>query len=745
MDLWNIFKTLNSAQRSWQVALAISFALISAFLPLFSFINLFILIIIFSINIPISIYFLFITLFSLLAMFFGGIFHSLGNYVLNMNELQDIWTAMYNYAPTLWSSFNYTSIMGGFTISVILFLPVFFLFKFLVDKYRVALSNKFKNSKWFSWLNPLSKEKENEKVGIFRLWGGILVIFIISIFVSFFLLILDPVIKYSLEYILSKSTNLVVNVEGVNSNIANTSFVIKKINIYEDNNVISINNILVALNGKHLIHKKIDIETLSFGNIIFREINKLDNIVISNKIKKEEKDNKEKFNINLPKIDDILAKEDNLKSIKEAKKIKKDIQRIKTKWANINNDDKYNKDIAKIKEQISQLEKEVKNIKSLNDVKNIASKAKEIGLNIKSLKSNLDNLYKDYKKDKIIIEKHIKSLKTLPSKDFNNLKNKYSFNSNGAINLIETHLSNQVGGYMQVALKYYKIIEPYIQSDEDEDEKKQVIKGEWITYKEKTPYPSFVIRNTNASLNIKKLKYSLDIKDISNDQKVYKKIMKAKLVGQDKKYKKLVIKYEHNILNKESLGTLTSKIDSYKISSYKVGNDLIMKDLIIDSKSLGYIKGLKKIDFNMNTNIKKVIFEYKKSSSNVDKSITSILKNIHSFDVNLVLKGNINSPSININSNLDRKISTGLSTILDKEKKKFEKKLKIKLQEKLKKYTGDIDISSFNSIENVLKAKINKGSDLNTLLSKIKNNNKLKNQLKNKIKEGIGKALKSFF
>ena len=256
MDLWSIFKALNSAQRSWQVALAISFSFISAFLPFFSFINLVILIIIFSINVPISVYFIFMALFSVLSILLGDTFHSLGLYVLDMSSLQGILTDMFNSAIFLWSDFNYTSIMGGFIVSVVLFLPVFFGFKFLIDKYRVALYNKFKNSKWFSWLNPFSEEKQKEKPGIFRLWGGVLVVFIIAIILSFFLLILDPIIKYSLEYVLSKSTNFVVEVDNVNSDISNTSISIKKITIYADGETIFISKPFIKLNSKHLIHKK---------------------------------------------------------------------------------------------------------------------------------------------------------------------------------------------------------------------------------------------------------------------------------------------------------------------------------------------------------------------------------------------------------------------------------------------------------------------------------------------------------
>ena len=485
---------------------------------------------------------------------------------------------------------------------------------------------------------------------------------------------------------------------------------------------------------------------MSFGNILVRSNNKINSKVLKvEDIKQKNDSKKSNFNISLPNIDDILAKEGNLESIKEADRIKKDIDKIQSKWANINNNDKYSQDIESIKKQISQLEKSVKNIQSLNDVKHIATTTKTVSSDIKSLKSNLTNIYKEYQKDKTIINKYIKSIKTLSSKDFNNLKDKYSFDKNGAINFVETHISKSLGEYSKLALKYYTIIKPYIKND-NKTEKEEVIQGKWVTYKERTPYPFFVIRDINALLNIKDLHYSLDIKHISSNQKKYKKTMKARLSGTDKQYKKLILDYEHNSMKEESIGTLKLNIDSYKIKSYKLKSDLVMKDMNINSKGLGYIKGLQTIKLDINTDIKEVLFKYQKSDSSINKTIYEILKNINSFDININLKGDIKTPSISINSNLDKKISKGLSKILDKERKKFEAKLKLKLQDKLKQYIGDIDIDSFNSLDSVLKNKLTKSGGLNDILSKINNNNnKFKNKIENKVKKKLGNMLKSLF
>jgi len=128
---------------------------------------------------------------------------------------------MYNYAPTLWSSFNHTIVMGSFVISLILFIPAFIIFKLLINKYRLSLEKSFKNSKYFSWLNPFNEKNLDKKPGTFRFLGFGFILVISTIVVLFVMLLLDPIIKFTLEYIASKASKKEVYIKNVKTSFSN--------------------------------------------------------------------------------------------------------------------------------------------------------------------------------------------------------------------------------------------------------------------------------------------------------------------------------------------------------------------------------------------------------------------------------------------------------------------------------------------------------------------------------------------
>ena len=206
MDILKLLKALNSAQSSWQISLAIILGMISGFLPLTTPLNFLILFIAFTINIPLGIFFLMSLVFATLGLLLDPVFAMLGYEVLTNDGLSSIFSAMYNYMPTLWSSYNYTIVMGSTIISFLLAFPLFFILNSFIDKSRNYLEAKFKDSKYFSWLNPYSEEKLTKKPGVVRWWGSAIFVVIVGIISTFLLFIIDPIIKFGLEYSLSKAT-----------------------------------------------------------------------------------------------------------------------------------------------------------------------------------------------------------------------------------------------------------------------------------------------------------------------------------------------------------------------------------------------------------------------------------------------------------------------------------------------------------------------------------------------------------
>ncbi|MDR0878164.1 MAG: TIGR03546 family protein [Treponema sp.] len=72
---------------------------------------------------------------------------TLGWEILHIDRLQPLLTTMYNMPFVPFTKFNNTLVAGGLVSGIILWLPAFFLFKFLVSLYRNTLSPKIRNSK----------------------------------------------------------------------------------------------------------------------------------------------------------------------------------------------------------------------------------------------------------------------------------------------------------------------------------------------------------------------------------------------------------------------------------------------------------------------------------------------------------------------------------------------------------------------------------------------------------------------
>jgi uncharacterized protein (TIGR03546 family) len=465
-SFFDFIKNLNSTQATFQLSLALMFGMISGFLPFFSLINIFLLLIIFLLNVPLGVYSVFVLSFTIVGAMLDSTFASIGYDLLTNQDLVGFWTTLYNIKPFLWFNFNHTITLGSFVVSLILAMPLYFISKPIFSKYKIYFLKLSQKIKIFKWLVPV--DDTTKKVRLFRLWGAGLFISVIGVILAFFILFLDPIIKFTLEYILSTVTRTTVTIDKAVTNIKTTKLELKNIRIVKDNKANTIENVLIDFDTNHLLSKKFDITNIDIKNINIDDTivapktkTSLENNSKSNSSSTINKDDfKKNFKIDLPNIDKMLEKE-NLKSIGEAKNIKKRFNDIHTKW----------KDISK--KSSSEI---------LQDIK----------------------YYRDeFNKDKAILLSDINKIKTLRNNDYKYLTSKYGFNKNAVFNIIETYISSDLAKYIKLAQKYYNQIKPYLQDDEEEEEIKR-LEGRWIEFKEISPCPIFIIRDVTANIVSKK-------------------------------------------------------------------------------------------------------------------------------------------------------------------------------------------------------------------------------------------------
>jgi len=131
-----IFKVLNSDTDPLQISLALGFAMIMGFTPLFNLHNLLVLFLILTLRINFSSFFLGLLVFSGTAYLLDPIFHKLGLMILTFPLLKETWTELYNMTIFRIENFNNSIVMGSLLLSLVLFIPFVIIMNMVIKSYR---------------------------------------------------------------------------------------------------------------------------------------------------------------------------------------------------------------------------------------------------------------------------------------------------------------------------------------------------------------------------------------------------------------------------------------------------------------------------------------------------------------------------------------------------------------------------------------------------------------------------------
>lgn len=145
--LAKFLKLLNSETDPGQISLAFCLAMVAGFTPLMSLHNLLVLFLVLILRVNVGAFTLALGIFTVLAFALDPLFDQIGFAALTMKSLEAFWTDLYNV--TLWrvEHFNNTIVMGSLIVSVALFFPAFFLFNWLIVKYRETFLDWLKKTK----------------------------------------------------------------------------------------------------------------------------------------------------------------------------------------------------------------------------------------------------------------------------------------------------------------------------------------------------------------------------------------------------------------------------------------------------------------------------------------------------------------------------------------------------------------------------------------------------------------------
>jgi uncharacterized protein (TIGR03546 family) len=173
--LAKLFHALNSDSSIRQIALAIALGFIVGLSPILTLHNIVLLFFVLIIRVHLGSFILSVGFFSGLSYLLSPIIVQVGESILSQPVLTDFFTALYQFTLFKLAHWHHTYILGAFVLGTVLCVPIYFVSKVIIEKYRVHIMKFFekfrivkalKASKFYGLYTSFSGESSLAKGGL---------------------------------------------------------------------------------------------------------------------------------------------------------------------------------------------------------------------------------------------------------------------------------------------------------------------------------------------------------------------------------------------------------------------------------------------------------------------------------------------------------------------------------------------------------------------------------------------------
>jgi uncharacterized protein (TIGR03546 family) len=147
--LQQLVKALNSEGTPGQVAAGIALGAVFGLTPLLNLHNLVLFGCALILNVSMPGVFLGWMVFVPVGFALDPLFNALGSWLLGAAALRPLWTWLSNVPAMPFTNFNNTVVLGSFVFWVLVFVPLYFLARWGVDRYRARVLERLKKLRFF--------------------------------------------------------------------------------------------------------------------------------------------------------------------------------------------------------------------------------------------------------------------------------------------------------------------------------------------------------------------------------------------------------------------------------------------------------------------------------------------------------------------------------------------------------------------------------------------------------------------
>ncbi|ARN75109.1 TIGR03545 family protein [Oceanicoccus sagamiensis] len=314
---------------------------------------------------------------------------------------------------------------------------------------------------------------------------------------------------------------------------------------------------------------------------------------------------------------------------------------------------------------------------------------KDIDL-ITSLKQQLEQ-------DRKAVDQEINNAKAMPDREANRLMKKVGF-SDQDVSFMSALTGNQVSQWLQQGLGIFKKITQAMGSGQTEAKPPRG-EGRWIRFEEQNPLPQVLLKQATldgiAGIADDSISFEGKAADFAFPPSDWTTPATLALTGQNSQQASLRLNASFDHRQELFNDQLSLQIDQLSLNNVTLS----------DSKDMGLTLGQAKtditgaaqlgpntiaLDFTGTFSQAKLLVDSPQSTT-TQQVIADSLGSVDNFDLQLIAKGDINSPTIKLRSNLDKALTAGLKKQISAQSGELKQKLKQQIQKNL---SGDLSALS---------------------------------------------------
>ena len=547
----------------------------------------------------------------------------------------------------------------------------------------------------------------------------------IALMVALFLFGLPWIIKTSIEFGGTKAAGAKVTLDDVDVTLVPLGVKLTHLQVADARqpmrNLVEFDTAMADLELAPLLLGKTISDELSITNLQFNTER-----TESGAIEKKDKDAEgedtskepsitEQISQELPSADDILNRE-TLKTPTAGKELQQTWKASKNK----------------VEEAVAQVPTEADLKHYEQEIKDITSGRLESIEDYQQRKKRFDELKKKFKQDKAAItsardaiqqsrsdvQAAADTLRKAPGEDLAYLKDKYQFNTDGAMNLTGLLLGEDIEHWSREALYWYEKVKPYLNSGEaeieEDDESAPRMIGRVVHFPTANPWPDFLIRKAKLSGPLDGGFLIIEGRDITHQQAVMGKPTRFTARGKElQSIGDLDAVLTLNHIQPIGKDELTLAISDWKMAPLDLGisgAQLASSNVQIQAKAL-VTQGM--LDASSLASVTNARFTGQ-GKTQFAKELNSALAGISSFSVNAGAVGELTHPDIKLGSDLDRQLQAAFKQRLKAKQVELEQKLEAYLNQQVTEYAGDYadELQAFMDMEGSLTERFSTLEDL---------------------------------